>query len=282
MTTQEILENRKVSSFYISIGTALPLESLFESQIGVYDEDRKIEKLNVNKYKKHYFNATTLIRNIIDSVDYGLVGKILKDRSSPEIIVNTLISELELMSELYVDTEPVLFFPDYTKVLRQIELKERKNNTIIREKENMIALSLSELYKRNYEVPMWFLEKTHVIPRSFEVNLITTHISLDLLNAKSANLELLESNTGRLIKPHEFNKKFQNMNKNMVWDMLPFTERLLYLIGDSMIKPINIKDRRKLYNEVIKEKVTPFSSSSKIDNILKSLNLYDKKIKKMY
>ncbi len=66
---KNLLLQRTVSGFPLSIGTGLALESILEPVQEVYDPQRVVpEKIKLNKYDAIWFNIDTLVRNIVGSV----------------------------------------------------------------------------------------------------------------------------------------------------------------------------------------------------------------------
>ena len=66
---EEILLDRTISSFPISISTASVLEAIFEPLIDPYDVEKVPDKkIRINSYRYHYYNVYTMLRNIIDSI----------------------------------------------------------------------------------------------------------------------------------------------------------------------------------------------------------------------
>ena len=72
MTAEElkiILQNRTTTSFGVSIGTGLLLESMFDPIVDRYDPDRPIPpRVEMKKYPYWLINVYTLIRNILTSL----------------------------------------------------------------------------------------------------------------------------------------------------------------------------------------------------------------------
>ena len=281
-----MINDRAVSSFHISIGTALMLESLFDPVINVFDPDRKIDRIDPGKYKYHYINVLTMIRNIVTSFKNNDSDTVLYDRNGATLIANVLYDELEVIDELYsnIILEPILFIPDYSKVFKNALNKDYSGHVSKKDEIYLMSLNVIKLVNervKNKELPITSITGTHLLNRSMENVLITTHIPLDLLNVKRIpNLYLLESHTGKLKDKKLFNTKYHKMGKTDMTN-LPFVESLMYLLGDGvLILQESIGVRREIHKLSLERKWTPFSNNTIVSNDLKKLDVVSDRVKK--
>jgi len=270
MNIDYILMSRATSSYGVSVGTAMVLESIFEPTAIRIDDTRMAPvKVNIRQYTHHYFNVQTLVRNIINSVPTMSRDQLLKDSNGWKFVLDTLWTEFDIILSLYVDTgcTPVVYVPSYRDVAKNMDtfndmskLKGFKLNLAVLVEDITLAITKGKL-----ETDMTMIVGKHQLPRSNTKTLITTHVALDLLNYKRiTKLELLESHTGKLKTPKEFNSKYHKMGKNDM-SIFPFQEKLLYVLGDDTyigIQPLKI--RQALYNIAVENKWTPFTSESKV------------------
>ncbi len=237
MRLDAILNDRTTSSFGLSIGTALAIESIFGTDNNVYDKTREVIPIHINDYKYYYINIYTMLRNIYTAVPSKELGILLDNTGHKKIILNVLYQEIEILNNLFnnMKCEIVYFLPDYSKVTKRVFL--RSNRKISRKEQIYInSLSLvSEISKELEDMNVHMLEDTYKLDADTNKILITTHIAPDLLNTSYVkHLYLLESHTGKLKTKLEFNSKYPK-SKVIDTTRLPFNEILLRLLGDNFI-----------------------------------------------
>lgn len=287
MIIKKITDDRIVSGFNISIGTGIALESLFDPTKDVYDTDREFEKVDIEKYKIHYINAATLIRNIFSAVPTISQNQLLNDLHVNDVIYRTLIEELYIISNLYKDvktTEVILFIPDYNSLSINIAEKKHKINTSKKEQIDNISFEVLSLLRsklKTINLPMTVITGTHLLPKTIDKVLITTHIGMDLNNiTRIPKLDLLESHTGKLKTKKMFYTKYHPVGKEDM-SRLPWTEDLSYIFGDGVItNPMELKIRREVL-EISKENHwNPLTTASKVQgDISKLTDVTGKKIR---
>ena len=275
-----ILESRDTTSFFMSIGTGLMMETLFDPITTRIDDGRTHDKINVNDYKVHYINIRTLVRNIIQSISNNNLKKsLLSNRNGPSAVVETLIGELESMNELYsgVNCKLVIYIPTYktvlTRVKNAIKIEDMSDSKAATER---FTIACMEMFKLSGYNNVEVLKIDFKLPSVEGKVLITTHYTYDLLNIKLIRkLELLESHTGKIKDIGNFNTKYHSMGR-LDRDVFPFQERLLYIIGDTtLIKPMKFKVRSELHKLAVEKRWTAFTSDMKIkSNIQFALNEY--------
>jgi len=270
-----VLDNRDTTSFFISVGTGLMLETLFEPSTNRIDDSRVVEKIVVNDFKVHYYNIFTLIRNILHSVSNSELKRyLLKDSNGPSAVVEVLITELEIIKELYSNTscKPILFIPTYktvySKVSNVINPADMNDAKLHQHNFNLMCVKIFNLsHYNNIDI----IKADYKLPIVSGNSLITTHYTFDLLNVlNNKRLFLLESHTGRLKDKSMFNTKYHNLGK-LDKTVFPFNEILLYILGDNtLIKPFKFKVRSELHKLAMDKKWTSFTSEAKIKTNIKT------------
>lgn len=274
---------RVLSSFGVSIGTGLALESLFEPTTERYDINREIpNKIDVNKYRYHYYNVFTLMRNIISSLvtKYSNVDEMFMDDS----LLQVLIEELYVIESLYSGSkcEPILFIPDYTMLYKKMNVGKENTDSLVT-KEYMVRSYVTGYIKRNkYKFPIRTIFGTYKLIPSIERCMILTHIPVDLLNVdKVSRLELLESNTGKIKGRSEWYSKYHKIGKNPM-NIFPYIEELVYILGDGhIVLPMGLVTRRSLYQIASDSKWTSHTGHMKVVNDLNKVSAFKELLSKM-
>lgn len=266
-----VFENRTTTSFGLSIGTGLALESLFEPTEERYDPDREIPiNVNVDSYKIHIFNIFTLARNILSSINEKDKDSLLNNKMFSE----TLRNEIHLIHALYEykACNPVIFIPDYSKVYKNMNAGKDTGITKAYIENEKI---LSKLKNFNVDVDIKILKGSYKIPTLEGKILITTSIPVDLLN-KNLDLTLLESHTGKLKRKKDFYTKIHKLGKHSL-EHMPFIQEVVYFMGDSsIVLPQPLKIRRQFYELSIERNWTSRTTSVKVrDDISKVPELAD-------
>ena len=92
-----VLTNRTMSSFPLSIGTALAMETFFNNRILPYDPERQIpDRVDVSLYSTIYINVGTLLRNLMGALPPEAVVTV--DVTS---VIDTLYTEIEVIESLF-------------------------------------------------------------------------------------------------------------------------------------------------------------------------------------
>lgn len=276
--------DRQVTSFGLSIGTGLMLESALEPTESRIDDDRVIPvTIDLNDYKKHYYNIFTLARNIVNSISDKRVKDGLMNNTK---LMDLVMEEVEVIASLYQEVKctPILFIPDYTKLYKSMNVdKEAKLSS----KDYLLQqYVLSSLKKKSYDVSMDVHHGTYLLKPDSAPTLITTHIPVDLLNYnKVPNLKLLESHTGKLKDKHMWYSKLHPIGKNPL-NIFPFIEELVFILGDKNVsQPMKLSIRRLLHTYGTERKWSTFTSRLVILQDLKrnsELNEVMKNYKRMY
>jgi hypothetical protein len=263
-------EDRTTSSFEISIGTGLALESFFIPTSARYDDKRDIPVvIKPDDYKYHVYNIYTLARNILSACALRDKFQLINDKH----FLPTVIEEIESIKLLYVDFKvtPVLFIPDYSTIFKKYN-KEKDNITT----NAFIDYDTMRKIFKNIKSNMDTVTETK-LPATNDKVLILSNYTLDLLNYKNVpKLDLLESHTGKVKTRSEFNTKYHPIGKRDM-TILPFTEKLLYMFGDkTLVKPVKIKLRSTLHQLAVDNNWNSKTTNDKIMfGINKNSNLVD-------
>ena len=262
---QTILKNRTVSSFPLSIGTGLTLESMFFPTIARYDDKREIPiTLNPDDYAIHYFNIFTLARNIVNACSYKEKVKIYTSK----YLIETLEEEIQNIEYLYSNTtcEPVIFIPDYKDVYLKFNLN--KGDKLPRAYEEYMYV-FNMLKKLDLNIDLKVVAGDIKLPKNNKKVLITTSYIVDLLNiSRINNLYLLESHTGKLKKQSDWYSKYHKIGKRDM-SVFPFDKDILFILGDkTFIKPLKLTFRVMLHDYAVICKWTSFTNSIKVGSDL--------------
>ena len=263
-----LITNRTTSSFPISIGTALALESIFlEGSLPKYDKDREIPNIiKLSNYDEIWINVLTLIRNISGSVN----KEIFKD-SDPSEILDVLLNEMENINDLFsIEGKNVCIPKYYYCSYNKLKNRYKKNEVRFRENKTEMQLyyaskvnkTLDLLNKNTGGISLFDSEvKSDVYSRS----MIMTHFPYDLLSYKNFNkLDLLETHTGKLKTRFQWYTKYYPIGDYNLSN-LPFLKVLLLVLGDHvLIQPNDIRLRRVIYDVSEKGKWTSATTLDKV------------------
>lgn len=266
---------RTISSFPLSIGTALAFESVFASIDPPFDPEREIpNKVNINQYNEIYISLATLFRNIS-----GAVTKEYLSYAKPEHFLEVLISEINVIYSLFESQssglcKPIFYYCSYEKFFKEkthqaarFRLDSTPNQVHMTQ---MLIKTMQILFSENKHQDIRKLD-SEIRPSKSSKALILTHIPYDLLNYRFFDrLDLLESHTGKLKARSLWYTKFYKL-KDEELNTLPFYRKLLLIFGDNiMIQPMDIRFRKLILDISRKRKWTPFTTE---DKILQDLNL---------
>lgn len=269
------LDNREISSFFVSVGTGLMLESLFEPTSARIDDEREIEHIDIAKYGVHYYNVRTIIRNIIASVGNAAAVKgMMNRRTAVDDMVRVVEEELYTISELYtdIDCEPVVYFPDYSKVWKTLPNTINESNYAPkrREHEEFVDKVIRKL--KHGGIQMSVHVGDHKLPRTKTYQLVTTHVPYDMLiTTKSPNTHLIESHTGKLKTEYELNSKY-NKSAGIENKVFPWNERIMNILGDGVVvRGLKHNIKMALYSYALQHKWTTYTTDAKVMEGMKFL-----------
>ena len=275
MSVNQYIDNRQKSSFFVSVGTGLMLEALFEPKSERVDDERVVEHINIDSYTIHWYNIKTLIRNAVTSVgNAATVDAMMRQRNAVSAMAEAIEDECFLISELYQGhkCDPVFYTPDYSAVYKALP------NSIMpgmyppkREKLEKFVDDITAKVIAKDSVSVHKL-KSHKIPSTFEKQLITTHVVYDMLaSIRSPNLHLLESHTGKLRTSHDMNVRYSK-SAGIENKVFPWNEKIMNILGDGyIVRGLSHQVKLALYRIAIENKWTAYTSDMKVDFGIKKL-----------
>lgn len=264
-----MIEEKTISSFPISIGTSLSLESVFVGRLDPYDPERVIpQKINVTNYNEAWFNVATLFRNLVGALPSESIHAL-----SPDAFALSLLQELEVIDSLFKIEgsdicKPYYYYCSYKKMIDNYTRKKIKFRESTTDKQL--------LYDDKYRKTIQFIEKHYsgrlhsldssIKPMQRNKAIILTHIPYDLVSYKYFDqLDLLESHTGKLKSRYEFSTKYHSLGEEKL-DYMPFLEKLLMIFGDKiLIQPADIKIRRSIVEIAKNREWTPYTTEAKVN-----------------
>lgn len=284
MTKQElssIITDRTTTSFGVSIGTGLLLESLFTPTTERYDPDRVIPP-HVDPFKYHYYciNVYTLMRNLLNSIKVTVTLGEVDTKVLAELVVEEILTEIRILQSLASSVELpedwlVIYIPNYVKLVQQFNVNK---DIKLKQIQNMLAtfqlyspyldrISLSNVMKLN----------SNKLPTIYNNSLITTHFTLDLLN--SNYLTLIESHTGILKDNHTWYTKYHPVGKEDL-SRLPMSDIVLYILGDhTLVRGLGITVKKELLRVAEDKNWTYRTTRDKIVSNLKDNEILSEAIK---
>lgn len=266
-----VFSQRTMSGFPISIGTSIALEALFDARQSPYDPEKKIDRINVGDYQCIWINIATLMRNLISALPAEQSAKVTEND-----IIDAILSEIEIITNIFEQEgqgicKPMFFLNDYkmlyTPKFRNVLM--RTDNTDSQKLNTKRFLALSNfLLKRSDQI----VHTDGLIPQFKDSGsdcLLLSHSSFDLLSAKNFNkLHLLESHSGALKKPAQWNTKLFPMGSNDM-SVLPFSSKMLFIFGDRyLIMPQLIGVRRVVYEIAVKRNWSAATTRDKVEFFL--------------
>jgi hypothetical protein len=248
----DLLSGRTVSTYPLSIGTSLAMESIAKGQLPAYDEGFKTPNaVNLNQYDEIWINLATLHRNII-----GAVGAQHIEELSAESIAQVLGEETQAIEDIVrtnAQGKPLVFYScGYAGMAKRYPWSTLRSDTTPRQQHASALLSktLSTYYKarrdrmqtvddEHIEVVEGAVQPTvqlkhfthELVPAQTSKVLLFSHYAVDLLKAKKCHLaHLLESHTGVLKPPALWYTKLQEAKTQ---PRIPFNSLTLQVFGDS-------------------------------------------------
>jgi len=225
------LGSRATGAFPISVPTSIALEYA----CGIESEANPNPKPSViGNYDEIWFNIRTLFRNMAGSLPSDQKFKASADDYS-QALYHEIISITGILRDVSSQIHPVFYVSNYADVDRRykgaIVRKDRtdKQKQYTAHLNGAIKLLLATFREdRDVDIRVFDLKiKTQRRARA----LIITHHAYDLLGYKAFDkLDLLESHTGTIKARDTWHTKYTN-GKEL--PMIPFSERLLPVFGDS-------------------------------------------------
>ena len=260
------LYDRTVSGFPLSISTGLAFESIFTPRQAVYDPERQApQHINIADYTQMWVNVDTLFRNMMQSgAKEAIMNTGYKETSS--VLVDEMNTIESLMHNEGGGICSVVFYAcDYRHALRNLHkaISLRQDTTAPQlhytDLRNKTMKALKDLRS-----DIKFFPGTIKAASANQNVLMLTHIPYDLLSKRDfRKLDLLESNTGKLKKPFQWNSKYYPVSKEDM-SILPFHRFLLMALGDKvLIQPLPMKIRTQIMETAKKRQWTPATTADK-------------------
>lgn len=263
---KKLLENRTISSFGVSVGTGLMLESIIDTPTTERIDNERIipNKINYQNYKGLIFNFYTLLRNMVNSFE----TPIKYETKHVPILFKEVIDEFNIIRDIfsvYTNDEHYvkLFIPSYKKAIEIFNINKKYEGLLYIEKNKTLEKDFNK-YFLDINKTNTIYNKSYHFPNEYKINdyLICTHMAIDLLG--SNKFHLLESHTGKLKKQVEFNSKYAKFGNNDM-SILPFNDILLFLLGDNqLIKGVDVKYKKIIYDTAVIRNWTPATTRQKV------------------
>lgn len=262
--TSNVLTNRAVSGFPLSIGTGLALETIFDTVQPVYDAERQVpNRVDINKYKVFYINIFTLYRNMVGSIPTQDVNSV-----SYQHYAEALYSEIEFIKNLLTNgtdhITPIFYtcrHEDVYKGLHRIVVPYKDNTDKQKRFTGNFVMAVKEL--KSY---MTFDEhKDALKPINSDKSLMLSHVPRDLLIYSQVHkLDLLESHTGILKSRNLWYSKYHPIaGRDM--SILPFQRKLWMVLGDKiLIKPADLKFSKMIHDIAQTNRWTSMTTPDKV------------------
>jgi hypothetical protein len=258
---QQAVEAReKGQTVPVSIGTALAIEA----GCGVYP-DRPEHPAPFVFVQQVWINLRTLVRNL-----YACLDKDVKDTALPDDLWQAGLEEMQIIETAVAQatgnrTKVVFYVSDYKRpeqlfpgaiIKKAITPKQIFQLTV---EEDTLKLMLQN-NQQNHMVHFY----EFMIEGNHPASLIITHMPVDLLaRFRFERLELLESHTGAIKKPAQWNTKLTN-GKELT--NIPFNRMTLQLFGDNgnLFSPLSITIRREVVRLAGIDQWTAVTSMEKV------------------
>lgn len=254
----ELLTNRAMSGFPVSIGTGLALETLFQPTQDVIDESRDVIKMeDLSQYSLYVFNLSTLLRNLISTLPSKELFRIPRKE-----ILATLVDEMDFITNHFdAQSIEVKFYVHTYKFVKDVYRDPKYLRKPSTDQQHLIE-SITEycLEKLKKEESVSTFHKDIKYEKQDSV-LLFTHVPFDLLShGRFMKLDLLESHTGLIKTRKDWWSKYYPIPREDM-SFMPFHEYALSVFGDRvMFKPAPLAERKSLLESMRKKGVNPLTS----------------------
>lgn len=265
---ESILNERPMSSYPVSIGTAMALEKFGKGEGQYYDENTQIQEVDLGQYQEFWINLFTIFRNIHSAVKSDQQAQL-----TPSAIATAMADELNVIDAMAARLAPKTIICYYTSSYSESAMKHafayaqlRGDTTELQRAYTKLAGdTITEFYKRYRTLRRHQNFSLMISPQGRPTAIILTHMPIDLLCHKQfARLELLESHTG-VIKPKTlwYTKYLDGKEK---CQRIPWDRRFLQIFGDKMsFKPLDIRVRTEILKIAVDNKWTQTTTEDRID-----------------
>lgn len=265
-----IFSGRTTSSFPISIGTAMALETLFNPRTERYSEETPLQpRIDLSNYQTCYINLATIYRNLLASTksEDSL-------RASVDEIYEAMLDEISIIKDLFKNegenkTKPIFY--NLSRLLERVFVRSKGVNTYEpkTELDKKYHANYNEIVKKFKEDKTIYMADSKISPSKPNSSLIITHIAYDLLSKKNFNrLDLLESHTGVLKSFDKWGTKFYKLGDKDL-SIIPFNRKTVLMFGDRyFVTPSPIGLRRAVYETAVKRRWNGFTTMDKVNQDL--------------
>ena len=268
----KILTNRTTTSFGVSIGTGLMLESVFQPTHERYDTERVIPtQVDLKNYDGWLINGYTLLRNIVTACKEPIEADTLTskniERIMEEIETEWAVIQSLLLSNNLDENFIMLFVPKYEKLIKRFNIAKDTSVKYITNNETIHKLFRQPLMSTSEQIAKLTTVEDKVVAfyAGFKY-LLTSHYTLDLV--QSNKWTLLESHTGVLKDSHLWYTKYHAFGTNDL-SHLPMVDLLLFMLGDDqLVVGMPRKIKSELYKISIEKKWTFRTTRDKIKSDL--------------
>jgi len=251
----------------LSMGTALAFESYLLDGIRAEDDPPIVPPKPLKHYTQIWVNLYTIIRNHISAYTTDDLIKISNNDLTD--IANTIMGELLILDNIH--KKIIVYRSEFNNVYTDKVIKRLRDYPNPTAKIKSIKHELTNKLSKKIDSSMYRSIPGMASGTRTTRALILTHLPYDLLGYKRfGELHLLESNTGRVKKPIEFNTKYYKL-KGESLDMMPFNDKFLMFFGDNhMFKPFSYKLRKEVLEIAKKNRWAPTSTDARIASDLRS------------
>jgi hypothetical protein len=267
------MADRTKGQIPISMGTALAIEGA----LGIYPE-RPESPPPIASYDSLWVNLRTVYRNLQAGFQVGVFRGF-----RPAEVVDGLLEDLAglhaAIKKDHPNVEVVVYLSEYErleKIFPAATLKE--NKTPIQLQAQELEDTTYAVFRKNLPPNVPFAPVKCFLPHlERQKTLLMTHVTLDLLARYHFRaLDLLESNTGIIKKPAQWNTKLGVKEQA---DVLPFNSFTLQVFGDRgvLFQPQPLKLRQQV---LALAEQRHWSSITSLDRIRDNLRQYaDKELR---
>lgn len=221
------VHDREKGAYPVTLGTSLALEAL----AGIYP-DRPVNPAPVRFVKEVWFNVRTLLRNLQGGLETDL-----RDRVTTGILLPSLIEEINLIESIIVTmssgmTRAVFYICDYSLIRQRFPKAALRVPTTPKQiQQDAIERGVIKALLEHGVSQDLRMFRNEMLDGRSQPAFIVTHLPIDLLSRYSfGKLELLESHTGNIKAPAQWNTKLTN-GKELI--SIPFGRFALQVFGDN-------------------------------------------------
>lgn len=259
MVFADVIADRAVGQYPISVATSLALESAF----GIHPEI-VVDQAPILQYPQMWINVRTLYRNLVGAVPTTEQGLLFPPRLALAIAEEMDAITSLITTETEGRTEVFFYLSNYAQMERKYKHAVLRKDSTTKQKDATLQQNATLellLKERSDDIQGWDLKLKPVdTKRSF----LITHYAYDLLSAdRWPQLALLETHTGAIKERSQWYTKYYN-GKDLPAGM-PFTEYFLQVFGDNQhFRPLDHKLREAIVELAVKYKWGPATTMEKI------------------